>query len=142
MPRCATSSTRCTGASPWAILFSHKKVSDLIDPTLKTKKKALERHHLFPRGWLEKQGETDLKVINQIANFALLEWPENLAISDDPPASYVPQVRGRFSAADWERMLELHALPTQWETMGYADFLDTRRRMMAAIIRRGFDSLA
>jgi hypothetical protein len=38
------------------VLFSHKKVNDLIDPAMKAKKKALERHHLFPRGWLEKQG--------------------------------------------------------------------------------------
>lgn len=30
------------------VLFSHKKVSDLIDPSIKSKKKALERHHLFP----------------------------------------------------------------------------------------------
>lgn len=55
------------------VLFSHKKVSDLIDPAIKTKKKPLERHHLFPRAWQESQGETDLKVVNQLANFALLE---------------------------------------------------------------------
>jgi hypothetical protein len=67
------------------VLFSHKKISDLIDPALKTKKKSLERHHLFPRAWLEKAGETDLKVINQMANYALLEWPENISISDDAP---------------------------------------------------------
>lgn len=66
------------------VLFSHKKVSDLLDP-LKAKKKALERHHLFPRAWLEKQRITDLKIINQMANYALLEWPENISISDDPP---------------------------------------------------------
>ncbi|HOB33742.1 MAG TPA: hypothetical protein PKH32_12770, partial [Verrucomicrobiota bacterium] len=32
------------------VLFSHKKVSDLLDPTIRATKKALERHHLFPRG--------------------------------------------------------------------------------------------
>ena len=64
------------------VLFSHKKVPDLLDPAIKTKKKALERHHLFPRAWLESQGVEDLKRINQLANFALLEWPENIDISD------------------------------------------------------------
>jgi hypothetical protein len=123
------------------VLFSHKKVGDLIDPALKTQKKALERHHLYPRGWLEKQGETDLKVINQIANFALLEWPENIAISDDPPSDYVPQLRPRFALSDWERMHDLHALPAGWQTMAYDDFLDERRRLMADVIRRGFASL-
>lgn len=119
------------------VLFSHKKVGDLIDPALKTQKKALERHHLYPRGWLEKQGETDLKVINQIANFALLEWPENIAISDDPPSDYVPQLRPRFALSDWDRMHDLHALPAGWEAMAYEDFLDERRRLMAGVIGAG-----
>lgn len=123
------------------VLFSHKKVSDLIDPALKTKKKPLERHHLFPRAWQEAQGETDLKVINQMANFALLEWPENIGISDDPPSVYVPKIRPRFKPDEWERMHELHALPAQWESLGYSDFLAARRRLMAGIIRRGFESL-
>lgn len=123
------------------VLFSHKKVGDLIDPALKTKKKALERHHLFPRAWLEKQGETDLKVINQMANYALLEWPENIAISDEPPSKYVPQIKGRFEPSEWQRMHELHALPENWETLSYSDFLQARRGLMAAIIRRGFETL-
>lgn len=123
------------------VLFSHKKVSDLIDPALKTKKKPLERHHLFPRAWQEAQGETDLKVINQMANFALLEWPENIDISDDPPSVYVPKIRPRFKPDEWQRMHELHALPAQWESLGYPDFLAARRRLMAGIIRRGFESL-
>jgi hypothetical protein len=124
------------------VLFSHKKVSDLLDPALKTTKKALERHHLFPRAWLEKGGETDLKVINQVANYALLEWPENIDISDDPPSDYAPTIRSRFSDADWRRMCEAHALPDGWEAMSYADFLPSRRRLMADVIRRGFETLA
>src|SRR5690606_32377456 len=123
------------------VLFSHKKVNDLLDPALRATKKALERHHLFPRAWLEAQGESDLKVINQIANFALLEWPENIAISDAPPGDYVPKLRGRFSPDDWQRMHELHALPENWESMAYPDFLAARRRLMAGIIRRGFETL-
>ncbi|MDL1859786.1 DUF262 domain-containing protein [Betaproteobacteria bacterium PRO7] len=123
------------------VLFSHKKVNDLLDPAIRATKKALERHHLFPRAWLEAQGESDLKVINQIANFALLEWPENIAIGDAPPSEYVPKLRGRFAPADWQRMHELHALPDAWESMAYADFLAARRRLMASIIRRGFETL-
>jgi hypothetical protein len=42
------------------VLFSHKKIAELIDPALLTKKKALERHHLFPRAFLEKNGVSDL----------------------------------------------------------------------------------
>jgi hypothetical protein len=123
------------------VLFSHKKVQDLLDPAIKTKKKALERHHLFPRAWLESQGVEDLTRINQLANFALLEWPENIDISDTPPAEYVPQIQPRFSTEDWKRMQECHALPDNWHLMPYDTFLIERRKLMAAIIRRGFESL-
>ena len=123
------------------VLFSHKNVSDLLDPAIKTKKKALERHHLFPRAWLESQGVEDLKRINQLANFALLEWPDNLAISDSPPSDYVPRIRERFSQSEWERMCEFHALPDGWHEMDYEAFLHERRKLMAAITRRGFESL-
>lgn len=123
------------------VLFSHKKVADLLDPVLKTKKKALERHHLFPRAWLEGQGFSDLKQINQMANYALLEWPENIDISDAPPSEYVPEIRPRFSDADWATMQELHALPDNWQQMEYQEFLQARRVKMADVIRRGFESL-
>lgn len=123
------------------VLFSHKKVSELLDPALKPRKKALERHHLFPRAWLERQGESDLKIINQMANYALLEWPDNIDISDAPPSEYVPKIRTRFSTEEWQRMHELHALPEHWEQMDYADFLVARRKLMAGIVRRGFETL-
>lgn len=123
------------------VLFSHKKISELIDPALKTKKKALERHHLFPRAWLEREGVDDLKVINQMANYALLEWPENISISDMPPAVYVPKIRERFSEEEWKFMCEMHALPDGWESMAYKEFLQRRRELMAGVIRRGYETL-
>lgn len=123
------------------VLFSHKKITDLLDPTIKTKKKALERHHLFPKAWLKKQGVEDLKQINQLANFALLEWPDNIDIGDDPPMEYVLKIRSRFSDVEWLRMLEYHALPGDWHKMPYDTFLQERRKLMAVMIRRGFESL-
>lgn len=123
------------------VLFSHKKVPELLDPSLKTNKKPLERHHLFPRAWLERQGIDDLKIINQQANFALIEWPDNIDISDTAPAEYVPKIRSRFADEAWKAMYEYHALPKDWEELPYQDFLQQRRKLMAAIIRRGFDSL-
>ncbi len=121
------------------VLFSHKKIADLLDPAMKPVKKALERHHLFPRGWLERQGVADLKKINQVANFALLEWPDNIGIRDASPAEYVPKVEKWFSSSEWLRMHELHALPMGWQEMPYEVFLIERRKLMAAIIRRGFE---
>lgn len=123
------------------VLFSHKKISDLLDPTIKTKKKSLERHHLFPRAWLERKGVDDLKRINQVGNFALLEWPDNIDISDDPPSKYVLKIQPRFLAGEWDRMHKHHALPVGWHEMTYDTFLIERRKKMAAITRKGFDSL-
>jgi hypothetical protein len=124
------------------VLFSHKRIPELFDPTLKAKKKAIERHHLFPRGWLEKQGLSDLKLINQAANYALLEWPDNIDIGDAPPSEYVPLMQERFSPDVWRRMYELHALPEDWQQLPYDEFLRQRRRLMAQIIKRGFQALA
>lgn len=105
------------------VLFSHKKIQDLLDPAIKTRKKALERHHLFPRAWLERQGVEDLKKINQLANFALLEWPENIEISDTPPIEYVPKIQPRFSPDEWVQMHEYHAMPENWHQLPYETFL-------------------
>jgi hypothetical protein len=90
---------------------------------------------------LERQGVDDLKQINQIANLALLEWPENLDIGDTPPAEYVPKIRARFSLEEWTRMQDLHALPPGWELMPYDTFLRERRKRMAAVIKRGYETL-
>ena len=123
------------------VLFSNKKVGDMIDPSLRTTKAPLERHHLFPRAWLEKHDIMDLKLINQQANLALVEWPDNIDISDSSPTVYVPELRKRFSGDAWETMHELHALPLGWENLEYLEFLAQRRKLMAGITRRGFEGL-
>jgi hypothetical protein len=83
----------------------------------------------------------DLKQINQLANFALLEWPDNIDISDKPPMDYVPMIRERFSVEEWSQMHELHALPERWHEISFETFLNERRKLMAAITKRGFESL-
>ncbi|MBC2834061.1 GmrSD restriction endonuclease domain-containing protein [Paragemmobacter straminiformis] len=123
------------------VLYSHKTVRDLIDPSLQTKKKPLERHHLFPRAYLEGSGIVDIRHINQMANFALLEWPDNISISDDAPSVYVPKVLARLDAAVADQMMQDHALPEGWESMAYDHFLEARRTLMAQVIQKGFNVL-
>ncbi|WP_374393445.1 DUF262 domain-containing protein [Tabrizicola sp.] len=124
------------------VLFSHKTIRDLIDPALQTKKKPLERHHLFPRAFLEASGIVDLRHINQMANFALLEWPDNIGIGDDAPDVYVPQVLSRLDGDVARKMMQDHALPEGWHKMVYDDFLTARRSLMAAVIKKGFEALS
>lgn len=125
------------------VLFSTKTVRDLIDPALQTVKKALERHHLFPKKYLERQGIEDQRMINQMANYALLEWPDNIDISDAKPSDYVSLVlkTRNINQEEWKRMCYEHALPENWEKMPYESFLSARRKLMAAMIRKGYESL-
>jgi len=124
------------------VLFSKQKVTELLDPQAKAKKSAIERHHLFPKDFLKKQGITDRRDTNQIANFALVEWGDNIDISNKAPAEYVPEYVEEFSGAEIAKMYHWHALPDGWETMDYRDFLVARRELMAGIIREGYETLA
>lgn len=123
------------------VLFSKMKIKELMNPTIKTHKSALERHHLFPRKYLQRIGIKDRHDVNQIANYTLVEWADNIDISDCPPEEYAPQMEKRFTNAELDYMYELHGLPKEWYRIPYSDFLTERRKRMAAIIRKGFERL-
>jgi hypothetical protein len=123
-------------------LFSKRPVADLLDPPAYGQKKALERHHLFPKQYLKKQGIDGVREINQIANYALVEWDDNIAISDGPPVSYWPHYADRFAGAELAQMCEWHALPKDWWHMDYQEFLTARRPLIANVIRAGYEKLA
>lgn len=124
------------------VLFSDLKVADMLDQVMKGHREALERHHLFPKAYLERIGFMDDRDRNQIANYALVEWDRNNMISDDAPVDYFPeQIAAHHDLEDLQKSLRLHALPSGWETMEYRDFLEKRRVLMAQIVREGFSKL-
>ncbi|MHB8089785.1 MAG: GmrSD restriction endonuclease domain-containing protein [Anaerolineaceae bacterium] len=123
------------------VLFSKLPVAELLDPAIKAKKSATERHHLFPKGYLAELGIRDLRDTNQIANYALVEWDDNIGISDAPPSDYFPKYTPRFTSSEIKQMMYWHALPEGWEKMNYFDFLENRRKMISKIIRDGFNKL-
>lgn len=123
------------------VLYSKMKVSELLDPSTKAKKSSLERHHLFPRRYLQRIGISEKRLINQAANYALVEWSDNIKVSDHPPLKYVPELEKRFSSDEIQQMYRLHALPEQWYEMGYHEFLKERRKRMADVIRQGFEKI-
>ncbi len=122
-------------------LFSSAKVSDMLDPVLQANRSAVERHHLFPRGYLAKLGISATPQVNQIANYAYVERGDNVRISDQAPAEYLPSLRERFTSSELARMYHYHALPENWEQMDYQTFLETRREMMAQVVREGYQKL-
>jgi hypothetical protein len=119
------------------VLFSKLKVSELLDPTAKGKRSAIERHHLFPKAYLASQGVIGAKQ-NRIANLALVEWPDNAKISADSPSVYWPGMASRFSTDDLAPMLYWHGLPSNWEGMDYDEFLVARQRALAQVIKDAF----
>lgn len=122
-------------------LFSKKHTRDVLDPTLKSKKSAVERHHLYPKKFLNSLGFEKPRITNQIANYALVEWNDNVAISDTPPSDYFPKYWDRLKPKEQADQAYWHALPEGWEQMEYQDFLDVRRKGIAKVITDGFNRL-
>ena len=127
------------------VLFSRKLVGDLYDPSLKIKKKRLEKHHIFPRNYLiSKYGfdkNKDKAKINQIANLTFLEFEDNIEISDDKPSEYFAMVQKRFGENEIKEMLAQHAIPENFYQLEYDDFLQKRRRLMTGIIKKAFNKI-
>ncbi len=122
-------------------LYSKLPISELLDPTTHAHREAVERHHLFPKGYLQTLDITELRETNQIANFALLEWGDNTRVSDQSPVEYVPVLRERFNDKELEKMYYWHALPENWETLEYNDFLEQRRERISQVISHGYSQL-
>lgn len=122
-------------------LFSKLKVSDLLQEGLRSNKSALERHHLFPRAYLNREGVGEQRDTNQIANYALVEWSDNIHISDEPPADYLPRYLQRLTEQEKADMYYWHALPENWENMNYYEFLKQRRVLISQVIKDAYLTL-
>lgn len=121
-------------------LGSDLRIRDLSDP-LRAAPRALERHHLFPKAHLAAKGITRHQETNAIANMAYLDWPDNAAIGTEAPRAYWPAMSAAMDPARLERQMYWHALPVGWEQLDYPTFLARRRKLMAKVVRDGFDQL-
>jgi hypothetical protein len=123
------------------VLFSKVKVSELLDPVSRANKAPIEVHHLFPKAFLKRSGITETRDTNQVANYALVEWSDNISITDSSPINYFPEYCKRYSAEELAEMSYWHALPDGRESMPYTEFLKSRRAAMARVVRDGFERL-
>ncbi|MGM0408261.1 MAG: GmrSD restriction endonuclease domain-containing protein [Bacteroidota bacterium] len=122
-------------------LFSKLKVSDLLQEGIRSKKSALERHHLFPKNHLRQNEITEDVQINQIANYALVEWSDNIEIQDSAPSEYLPYYKNRIENGSMEEHYKYHGLWEGWENEKYMNFLAKRRIKLANIIKEAFYSI-
>ncbi|MDR3085582.1 MAG: DUF262 domain-containing protein [Christensenellaceae bacterium] len=123
------------------VLFSTLHTRELFSPAASGTKSALERHHLFPKAYLERIGINDDRDRNQTANFAFIEWSANIEILDDAPSEYMKDQIAKIPADEKAAIYADHALPDGWEHLEYSEFLQQRRILMAKVIKRGYERL-
>lgn len=76
-----------------------------------------------------------------MANYAYIDWKDNMEILDEAPLKYYPIICVGRSNEEIIKMEEENALPHGWEKMPYDDFLIERRKLMAAKILAAFEIL-
>ena len=123
------------------MLFSTTTFAAKLLPGASGDKKAINKHHIFPKNYLTGIGYKSDRDRNQIANFAYLDYNTNIDISDDPPAEYVERYRQKLGEDGYKKTCTENALPVDFEKMSYLDFLEQRRKLMAGIVKKGVNLL-
>lgn len=104
-------------------------------------KKAVDKHHIFPKHYLEEIGIESDRDRNQLANFTYLDYNTNIDISDNPPVDYVEKYKSKLGTEVYAKSLANNAIPFGFENLNYFEFLEQRRKLMAGIIKKAYDKL-
>ncbi len=123
------------------MLFSTTMLAAKLLPGASGVKKAIDKHHIFPKNYLTAIGYTSDRDRNQIANFTYLDYNTNIDISDNPPMEYVERYRQKLGEDGYMKACAENALPVDFEKMAYPDFLGQRRKLMAGIIKKAYQKL-
>lgn len=123
------------------MLFSTSPLSVYWEKGGSGKKKAIDKHHIFPKNYLKHQGFDSDRDRNQIANFTYLDYNTNIDIADNPPADYVGRYREKLGEEGYKLACEQNALPVGFESMDYFAFLEERRKLMSGIIQKAYKKL-
>ena len=125
----------------YPMLFSTSPLSVFWKEGGSGKKKSIDKHHIFPKHYLTKQGIATDRERNQIANFTYLDYNTNIDIGDKAPEEYVDQYRTKLGEDGYRLACEQNALPLNFENMEYFTFLENRRKLMSGIIRKAYQKL-
>ena len=123
------------------MLFSTSNLSSFMVLGADGMKKSIDKHHIFPKHYLETIGIEDDRERNQLANFTYLDYQTNIDISDDAPSMYIDRYKQKLGIEAYEEHCRNNALPIGFESMEYADFLIERRKLMAEIIKKAYNKL-
>lgn len=123
------------------MLFSNTPVSKYFIIGSSGTKNAIDKHHIFPKHYLEQIGYSNDRDRNQLANFTYLDYVTNIDISDKAPADYVNAYRQKLGDDGYKKTCEQNALPEKFENMEYPIFLEKRRQLMAQVVRKAYMEL-
>ena len=122
------------------VLFGTSSLTPYLLPGASGTKNAVDKHHIFPKNYLAKVGYTNDRDRNQVANFTYLDYVTNIDISDDAPALYVEKYKAKLGE-EYQTHCNNHALPENFESMEYMEFLSKRRTLMAKVVKKAFERL-
>lgn len=124
------------------MLFSNTPVSKYFIIGSSGTKNAIDKHHIFPKHYLEQIGYTNDRDRNQLANFTYLDYVTNIDVSDKAPADYINAYRQKLGNDGYKKTCEQNALPENFENMEYPVFLEKRRQLMAQMVRKAYMQLS
>ena len=123
------------------MLFSTTPLSQYFSLGSSGDKSSVDKHHIFPKHYLETIGYDNDRDRNQIANFTYLDYSTNIDISDAPPEEYVNRYREKLGNEGYKLACAQNALPENFEKLSYPEFLKRRRILMAQIIKKAYTKL-
>ena len=135
-------------ASDNSLMMNGIKVRDLITTMG-------DIHHIFPKGYLQKNGIEDKSKYNQIANYTYLDTQTNISIGEKAPNEYFKTIFEQCISKDMKfgnitdinslkENLKINCIPENIVSMDvahYEEFLLERRKLMAKKIKEYFNSL-
>ena len=123
------------------MLFSTAPLSQYFVLGTSGDKNSVDKHHIFPKHYLEKIGYDNDRDRNQIANFTYLDYATNIDISDAAPTEYVGRYRDKLGEEGYKLACAQNALPENFEQLSYPEFLNQRRLLMAQIVKKAYKEL-
>lgn len=112
-------------------------------------------HHLFPKNYLQKNGQNNKSLYNQIANYAMTQSEINIRIKDESPKMYMskvleqidtkqPYIGGIITKKELEETFQQTCIPQEfinYDVSNYQEFLEKRRVLMSNKIKEYYQSL-
>ena len=99
----------------------------------------LEQHHIFPKIHLQTKYPQDNKMVEDIANIAVITGETNRRLTDRPPETYLKEIDDKNS-----HTLQTHCITRDralWTIDQYPAFLDSRRLLLAKAAQNMLDNL-